>query len=377
MPPRSIGQYEIVSVLGSGGIGCVYRAFDRRNGDEVALKLLSSGPALDAAAARRMAREFEALAGLSHPNVVRVFDTGVFRGYPYLTMELVDGLTLREYLSVDHGGLPEALSVRRQAAAAAGAGTFDDASSEAEVPVLPFDLARLAEEPESDLGAFAGEHVSGRGPEALRRLADAIDEPFTEDGELSSTASAGPLSAPEPILSYQPDLKELNRPERVALLKDAMLQICAALAYVHARGRIHRDLKPSNIMVDEDRRVRLMDFGLAKFVAEDAHVTDVGRVVGTYRYMAPEQVQGLSVDARADLYSLGVMLFELLAGRPPFDAATPIEMYRQILEHEAPALLGLNARADAQLAQIAHRLMLKDPDNRYQTAEEILEALVE
>jgi serine/threonine protein kinase len=379
MPPRSIGQYEIVSVLGSGGIGCVYRAFDHRSGDEVALKLLSSGPALDAAAARRMAREFEALADLSHPNVVRVFDTGVYRGYPYLTMELVDGLTLREYLSVDHGGLPEALSVRRQAAAAAGAGTFDDASADSEVDVLvlPFDLARLAEEPESDLGAFAGEHVSGRGPEALRRLADAIDEPFTEDEELASSASAGPEGEPEPTQSWQPDLKELNRPERVALLKDAMQQICEALAYVHARGRVHRDLKPSNIMVDEDRRVKLMDFGLAKFVSEDSNVTDVGKVVGTYRYMAPEQVQGWPVDARADLYSLGVMLYELLAGRPPFDAATPVEMYRQILDREAPALLGFNARADVQLAQIAHRLMRKDPDNRYQTAEEVLEALVE
>jgi serine/threonine protein kinase len=130
-------------------------------------------------------------------------------------------------------------------------------------------------------------------------------------------------------------------------------------------------------MVDEDRRVKLMDFGLAKFVSEDSNVTDVGKVVGTYRYMAPEQVQGWPVDARADLYSLGVMLYELLAGRPPFDAATPVEMYRQILDREAPALLGFNARADVQLAQIAHRLMRKDPDNRYQTAEEVLEALVE
>ncbi len=363
-------------MLGSGGIGCVYRAFDRRSGGEVALKLLSSGPALDAAAARRMAREFEALADLSHPNVVQVFDTGVYRGYPYLTMELVEGLTLREYLSLDHAGARhEALSLPPAFEDDSDGG--DPESSED----LPFDLSRLAEEPDTDLGAFAGDHVSGRGPEALRQLARAIDEPVTrdDDAEVSSAASAGdPLAAAEPTFTWHPNLEELNRPERVALLKDAMIQICDALAYVHARGRIHRDLKPSNIMVDEDRRVKLMDFGLAKFVAEDGRqVTGTGKVVGTYRYMAPEQLQGWPIDARADLYSLGVMLYELMAGRPPFDAKTPLEMFQRILDHDAPPLSMVNALADERLVRIAHRLMSKDPDERFQTAEEIAEAFAE
>ena len=112
MPPKMIGPYQILSVLGSGGIGSVYRAVDQRTNDEVALKLLSSGPALDPVAARRMAREFEALYELEHPNIVRVFDTGVYRGYPYLTMELIEGLTLREFLTVDHSG-QLAMSSRR------------------------------------------------------------------------------------------------------------------------------------------------------------------------------------------------------------------------------------------------------------------------
>src|SRR6185295_7924541 len=100
MPPKVIGPYRVLETLGTGGVGTVYRAVDRRTGEAAALKLLSTGPALDPRAARRLAREFETLAELSHPNVVKVYDTGVFQGYPYLAMELVEGLTLRHYLSL-------------------------------------------------------------------------------------------------------------------------------------------------------------------------------------------------------------------------------------------------------------------------------------
>ena len=100
MPPKVIGPYRVLETIGSGGVGTVYRAIDRRNGEAIALKLLSTGPALDPRAARRLAREFETLYELSHPNVVKVFDTGVYQGYPYLAMELVEGLTLRHYLSL-------------------------------------------------------------------------------------------------------------------------------------------------------------------------------------------------------------------------------------------------------------------------------------
>jgi len=155
------------------------------------------------------------------------------------------------------------------------------------------------------------------------------------------------------------------------------VQICDALAYIHARGMVHRDLKPSNIMVDEDRRVRLMDFGLAKFLAEDTQVTAAGRIVGTYRYMAPEQLLGERLDGRSDLYSLGVMLYELLAGRPPFDAKTPVEMCQRVLEQEAVPLFAINPDADEALVRVAHRLMLKDPSDRYQTVEEVSEVLFE
>ncbi|NRD59363.1 serine/threonine-protein kinase, partial [Corallococcus exiguus] len=174
-----------------------------------------------------------------------------------------------------------------------------------------------------------------------------------------------------------PKEADLNRPERMGKLKDAMLQVCEALAYIHGHGLVHRDLKPSNIMVDDDRQVRLMDFGLAKFLADDAGITADGKLVGTYRYMAPEQILGEPLDGRADLYSLGVILYELMSGRPPFDAKTPHELWRQVLETEPPPLLALNLHGDPQLARVAHRLIRKEPDDRFQTAEEVYEALSE
>jgi serine/threonine protein kinase len=99
--------------------------------------------------------------------------------------------------------------------------------------------------------------------------------------------------------------------------------------------------------------------------------------VGTYRYMAPEQILGEPLDGRSDLYSLGVILYELLSGRPPFDAKTPHELWRQVLETEPPPVLALNLHGDPQLARVAHRLIRKEPDDRFQTAEEVYEALSE
>jgi serine/threonine protein kinase len=156
-----------------------------------------------------------------------------------------------------------------------------------------------------------------------------------------------------------------------------MLQLCEALSYIHGYGLIHRDLKPSNVMVDEDRTVRLMDFGLAKYISDDAAVTADGRLVGTFRYMAPEQILGEKLDTRTDLYSLGVILYELLSGRPPFEAKTPYELWQKVLETEAAPIGSLNSRGDRVLSRVAHRLIRKEPDDRYQTAEEVYEALIE
>jgi eukaryotic-like serine/threonine-protein kinase len=390
MPPKVIGPYRVLETIGSGGVGTVYRAIDRRTNEAVALKLLSTGPALDPRAARRLAREFETLSDLSHPNVVKVFDTGVYQGYPYLAMELVEGLTLRHYLSlqgedlVTSTGLAKAIQRTRKAAAGARVSpdmgdseslSLDEDEVSNDYAPSPFGLSAFNEEsPSEDVASYS------TGPESVRAFADAADEPDTDVSISQESPLPYEVPGPDAVDPPRPSdlsLEQLNRAERVGRLKDSMLQLCQALAYIHGHGLGHRDLKPSNVMVDEDRLVRLMDFGLAKFLADDAAVTADGRLVGTFRYMAPEQILGEPLDARADLYSLGVILYELLCGRPPFDARTPYELWQKVLETEASPISAINGRSDNALARVAHRLIRKEPDDRYQTAEEVYEALSE
>src|SRR5262245_14084231 len=164
MPPKVIGPYRVLETIGSGGAGSVYRAKDRRTGEAAALKLLSTGPALDPRAARRLAREFETLADLSHPNVVRVYDTGVFQGYPYLAMELVEGLTLRHYLALATEDLSSdqglARAIRKQRAQLNDARPDEEASDSlsedgddddsSDFAPNPFTLSSFAEENPSE-----------------------------------------------------------------------------------------------------------------------------------------------------------------------------------------------------------------------------------
>lgn len=388
MAPKVIGPYRVLETLGSGGVGTVYRAIDRRTGEVAALKLLSTGPALDPRAARRLAREFETLQHMSHPNVVKVYDTGVFQGYPYLAMELVEGLTLRHYLALAEEDLASDAALARAISAHRHVGTppppgaaeedsdADEEDEDANSGV--FNLAAFGEEAPSE--EYSGDGFE-EGPDRVRAWADLADEPDT------NTSSSGevPLPFEVPVAEERPvgvklseaELDRLNTPERIGRLKDAMLQLCEALAYIHGYGLIHRDLKPSNVMVDEDRTVRLMDFGLAKYISDDGAVTADGRLVGTFRYMAPEQILGEKLDTRTDLYSLGVILYELLAGRPPFEARTPYELWQKVLETEATAIGTLNPASDRVLSRVAHRLIRKEPDDRFQTAEEVYEALIE
>jgi serine/threonine protein kinase len=217
------------------------------------------------------------------------------------------------------------------------------------------------------------------GPDAIRALASMMDEPDTEP---YGVAWSRPLATGTPPPTTQrsllpPEIREaLNRPSRLERLKVALAQVTDALAYVHRRGLVHRDLKPSNIMVDDQRRARLMDFGLVKSAAEASDgLTQTGRVVGTYRYMSPEQAQGQVVDARSDLYSFGVILYELLTGAPPFTSSDPVGLWREILSSRPPPVAASNPGADLRLASLAERLLEKDPARRLQTAGEVLAAL--
>ena len=382
MRPHLIGPYRILDTLGSGGMGTVYRVLDSRTSDEVALKLLSGAPGMDSRAAKRLVREFETLADLSHPNVVKVYDAGFFQHSPYLVMELIEGLTLREYLTLRSGELPSPRSLSREARRPSrsvsedSVGSLSGDSEEEEdsgEAAGPFNMAAFNEEaPSEEEGLRFGPSSSAVLPVPVEPWLSTDSEEV--DFEMPDVLGAGRLRVVRETAARQ---EELNRPERMSRLKDAMLQVCQALAYIHAHGLVHRDLKPSNIMVDEGRQVRLMDFGLAKWLADDARVTGDGRMVGTFRYMAPEQILGEPLDGRADLYSLGVILYELLSGRPPFDAKTPMALWDKVLETEPPPLLAINAKGDLQMARVVHRLIRKEPDDRFQTAEEVYEALSE
>jgi eukaryotic-like serine/threonine-protein kinase len=324
----------------------------------VAVKLLGPPPACDPTAARRLAREFEALQGLDHPNVVRVFEAGVYEGYSYLAMELVEGLDLRSYLSP----------------------ALDDMPYQARPPssTAPrgFDLEAWSDEPET-ASILAGVDVRPEGPDAIRAFAALMDEPETDPPRprSPSRARADEGRAEPSLAEARPAppalLERLNGRGRMARLRDAVVQVCDGLAYVHARGLVHRDLKPSNIMVDDTRRVRLMDFGLVKLASDVAHLTQHGKVIGTYRYMAPEQARGEPVDHRADLYSLGVILYELLCGRPPFVARRPAELLNEIVHRPPPPVQSGNPGADPRLARLAELLLAKEPDQRPQRADDV------
>jgi serine/threonine protein kinase len=314
----AFGPFQLEKQVGRGGLGAVFRAIDTRSGATVALKMLP--PGTDPAATRRLRREFDELRQFDHPNIVRVLDVGEVDGMPWLSMEYVDGMPLREWLSV--AAEPQPLEPGPVADAQEGV-----------------DLDVLFEEPDS--GAFLAAARARR-----LRLETGLEAMLTDEEQA-----------------------EQNNPERLWALCEALAQVCDGLSFIHARRLLHRDVKPSNILVRPDRRATLVDFGLMKRMQDDA-ITDHGRVVGTYRYMAPEQARGEPLDRRSDLYSAGATLWEMLAGRPIFTQQNQFRLLEAIIYQPPPDLRRINPGAPAALCTLAERMVSKRPEERPQNAAE-------
>ena len=261
-PGTKVGKYEIRSLLGKGGMGAVYVAFDTVLQREVALKVLPTGAGADEEALRRFLREAQAAAKLSHPNVVAVYDIGRRGGVAFIALELVRGRNA-QHLAEDNGRLALA--------------------------------------------------------EATRILIDA----------------------------------------------------CKGVAAAHACGIIHRDIKPANILVTDSGVVKVADFGLARASDGDSSLTTADRILGTPRYMSPEQCGGGgAIDHRTDVYALGATFYSLLTGRAPFDGTTMQMMFAHC-HKEVPDPRTIVSHLPAACDLIIRRAMAKDREQRYATVDEM------
>jgi hypothetical protein len=258
-------RYALLEEVASGGMGTVWRARDEVLGRSVAVKILHERLALDPDVLERFRLEAVAAARLSHPNVVRVFDTGVDDGLCFIVMELFSGETLEDRIG------------------------------------------------------------SGRLP-----------------------------------------------PGEAAAVLRGVLQ---GLAHAHRQGVIHRDVKPANVLLDRSGLVKVTDFGIAKAAFATSDLTTTGDLLGTARYLAPEQVAGGTVDHRADLYAAGVVLYEALTGRPPFDGDSHIAVATQRLTTDPRPPGALRPGIPRALEAATMRALARDPEERFQTAEEMNAAL--
>jgi beta-lactam-binding protein with PASTA domain/tRNA A-37 threonylcarbamoyl transferase component Bud32 len=256
------GRYRIIRKLGSGGMANVYLAEDEELGRRVAIKLLNDRYANDELFIERFRREAKSAAGLSHPNIVSIYDRGEAEGTYYIAMEVIEGRSLKE-LILTRGPLPITAAL-----------------------------------------TFARE-------------------------------------------------------------------ILDALRFAHRHGIIHRDIKPHNILIGE--RLKVTDFGIAR--AGTSQMTEAGSIMGTAQYLSPEQARGAPVTAASDLYSVGIVLYEMLTGKVPFTGDSPIEIAMKHLNDPPKPPSRIRPEIPEELDQVVLRALAKQPEQRYQTAEEFSEDL--
>ncbi len=259
------GRYEILERLGGGGMAVVFKGRDNFLGRPVSIKVLREQFATDGEFLQRFRREAQAVASLSHPNIVSLFDVGQDGNTHYLVMEYVEGETLKDKISQE-GPLPVVVAV------------------------------------------------------------------------------------------------------------DIASQILAALEQAHRKRVVHRDIKPHNILITPGGQVKVTDFGIARAM-DGSTLVHTGSIVGSAYYFSPEQARGQPADARSDLYSVGVVLYEMLAGSVPFDGDNPLSVAIKHVQEEPPSLRRANPSVPFALEQVVRRALAKEPERRFQTAEEFRSAL--
>jgi tRNA A-37 threonylcarbamoyl transferase component Bud32 len=261
---HSLGQYRLVERIGLGGMATVYKAYQPALDRHVAIKVLPPYYAHEPGFAERFTREAKAVARLTHPHVLPIYDFGQENGLSYIVMQYVQAGTLKELL---------------------------------------------------------------------------------------------------------------GQPVNLITAADVIEQIADALDYAHEQGIIHRDVKPSNVLMDRGRWALLSDFGLAKMVEGSQQLTGSGVGVGTPAYMAPEQGQGLKADRRADIYSLGIILYEMVTGRVPFEAETPMAIVVKHITEPLPLPRVLNPNLSEGVERIIMKALAKNPQDRFETAGALASAL--
>ena len=378
---RQLGDFRILRQVGKGGMGIVYEAEQVSLGRHVALKVLPKNMLFDAQAKRRFEREAKSAAKLHHTNIVPVFGVGENDGLPYYVMQYIQGLGLDAVLDgLNHikpsGSTALAAGEVRfsrcgttaaEMARSLMTGAFPHANDSlgedctAGAVTVGFD-ALLQEE---GTGRLSGEDAT------LVASTSGTDTPHSVRLSDSFNLSASSLSFPGPssgVSGRKTGPRKETYWHRVANIGR---QVADALDYAHKQGILHRDVKPSNLLLDMRGTVWVTDFGLAKVAGPGGDdLTHTGDIVGTLRYMPPESFEGKS-DARSDVYSLGLTLYELLAMRPAFAEKDRNKLIKMVTFEEPTRLDKVRPEIPRDLVTIVQKTIEKEPGRRYASAEEL------
>ena len=364
---EQIGDYRILREIGRRGMGVVYEAEQQSLGRRVALKVLPHQMAGDARPLERFQREARAAARMHHSNIVPVFDVGHDQEHSFYTMQLITGQ-----------GLDQVIQDLRQLRDAIGScGTRSHATGERSRDQP--DRQNSANSPESIAkslltGRLHVDSLDQRGvnDSVIASAESPVDRPSRSD--LSETVAQKMNPTTSVLLPGRKELStaESNRRAYYVSVAQVGIQTASALSYAHARGIIHRDIKPSNLLLDTAGTVWVVDFGLAK--TGDEAMTHTGDLLGTIRYMSPERFRGMC-DARADVYSLGLTLYEMLLLEPAFASSDQLSLIDQIKATDAKPPRAVDPRIPRDLETIVLKAIDKDPKRRYQSADEMAEDL--